>query len=157
MKKFLTASAIFLGSAACTHVFAQTLEVQDAWARATVPGQNATGVFMKIKPKENGRLVGASSPVAGVVEMHEMKMQGVVMQMNAIEGGLPLSAGKTLELKPGAYHVMLMDLHQVLEKGSTIPLSLHVKNGKGVQKKVDLQVPVLQVAPAPQSVGEYKH
>ena len=90
---------------------AQTVEVKDAWVRTSVPGQMATGAFMKITSKEGAKLVGASSPVAGVAEVHEMKMEGNVMKMNAVAGGLELPAGKTVELKPGGYHVMFCLLY----------------------------------------------
>ena len=90
-------------------VHAEGVDVQGAWARATVLGQKATGAFMKLTAKDGAKLVGAASPVAGVTEVHEMKMEGDVMRMRAIPG-LDLPAGKTVELKPGGYHVMLMDL-----------------------------------------------
>lgn len=122
--------------------FAQSINVKDAWARASVPGQMGTGAFMKITAKEGSRLVGASSPVAGVTEVHEMKMDGNVMKMRAVEGGLELPAGKTVELKPGGFHVMLMDLKAALPKDSTIPLTLVFKDAKGVESKLELKVPV---------------
>jgi copper(I)-binding protein len=122
--------------------FAQSVDVKDAWARTSVPGQKATGAFMKITAKEGSRLVAASSPVAGVTEVHEMKMDGNVMKMRAVEGGLELPAGKTVELKPGGFHVMLMDLKAALPKDSTIPLTLVFKDAKGVESKLELKVPV---------------
>ena len=97
---------------------------------------------MKITAKDNAKLVAASTPVAGVTEVHEMKMDGDVMKMRAVEGGLELPAGKTVELKPGGYHVMLMDLKAALPKDSTIPLTLVFKDAKGVESKVELKVPV---------------
>ena len=80
----------------------------------------ATGAFMKITSKDGARLVSASSPVAGVTEVHEMKMDGGVMKMRALQDGLDLPAGKTVELKPGGYHVMLMDLKSTLTKNGTV-------------------------------------
>ncbi len=123
-------------------VHAQTVEVKDAWVRTSVQGQKATGAFMKITAKDNAKLVAASTPVAGVTEVHEMKMDGDVMKMRAVEGGLELPAGKTVELKPGGYHVMLMDLKAALPKDSTILLTLVFKDAKGVESKVELKVPV---------------
>ena len=128
-------------------LFAQTVEVKDAWARATVPGQKATGAFMKLTAKEGSKLVSASSPVAGVTEVHEMKMDGDVMKMRAVQGGLELPAGKAVELKPGGYHVMLMDLKSTLQKDTTIPLTLVFKDAKGVESKTELTVPVSMAAP----------
>ena len=132
----------------CGALSAQTaVDVKDAWARATVPGQKATGAFMKLTAKDGAKLVSASSPVAGVAEVHEMKMDGDVMQMRAVAGGLDLPAGKAVELKPGGYHVMLMDLKAPLQKDSTIPLTLVFKDAKGVQSKLEVKIPVAMTAP----------
>ncbi len=140
----------------CGSVFAQTVEVKDAWVRTSVQGQMATGAFMKITAKTGTKLVSASTPIAGVAEVHEMKMDGDVMRMRAVTGGLDLPAGKTVELKPGGFHVMLMDLKAALPKDSTIPLTLVFKDAKGVESKVELKVPVAATAPgAPASkVGD---
>lgn len=133
---------------ACGTVYAQTVEIRDAWVRATVKGQTATGAFMKITAKDDARLIGASSPVAGVTEVHEMKMEGDVMKMRAVPGGLDLPAGKTVELKPGGYHMMMMDLKAPLAKGSTVPLTLVFKDAKGVESRMELKLPVALGAPA---------
>jgi len=126
---------------------AQTVVVQNAWARATVPGQTATGVFMRLSAAAGARLVSASAPVAGVAEVHEMRMEGDVMKMAALKDGLELPAGKTVELKPGSYHLMLMDLKAPVKKDSDIALTLVFVDGKGVQSKTELKVPVRTMAP----------
>jgi copper(I)-binding protein len=136
--KTLIAILALSGSA----LYAQTIEVKDAWARVSVPGQKASGAFMKITSREGAKLVSASSPVAGVTEVHEMKMEGDVMKMRAVAGGLDLPPGKTVELKPGGYHVMLMDLKAPLQTGSTVPLTLVFQDAKGVQSKLELKLPV---------------
>jgi hypothetical protein len=136
-----------IAALACGSLYAQTVEVKDAWVRTTVQGQKATGAFMKITAKDGAKLVAASTPVAGVAEVHEMKMEGDVMKMRAVQGGLDLPAGKTVELKSGGYHVMLMDLKTALAKDSTIPLTLVFKDAKGLESKVELKVPVATVAP----------
>ena len=160
-KHLITAAiaTVFAASA-----FAQNVTVTDAWARATVQGQKATGAFMKITAKDNAKLVGASSPVAGVVEVHEMKMDKDIMKMAALPNGLDLPAGKAVELKPGGYHVMLMDLKAPLAKDSTIPLTLTVQDAKGVKSTVELKLLVGMQAPAMPSHdhsthkhGEHKH
>jgi copper(I)-binding protein len=144
MKLKTLAAILALG---CGSLYAQTVEVKDAWVRASVPSQKATGAFMKITAREDAKLVAASSPVAGVVEVHEMKMEGDIMRMRAVAGGLDLPAGKTVELKSGGYHVMMMDLKTALKKGSTVPLTLVFKDAKGVESKVELSVPVAVTAP----------
>jgi len=128
------------------------VDVKDAWVRSTVPGQMGTGAFMKITAKEGAKLVGVSSPVAGVGEVHEMKMEGDVMKMRAMPS-LDLPAGKAVELKPGGYHVMLMDLKQALLKDSKVPLTLRFKDAKGVESKLELSLPVSAVAPGGSAAG----
>jgi copper(I)-binding protein len=121
--------------------FAQTIEVKDAWVRASVQGQMATGAFMKLKSKNGAQLVSVSTPVAGIAEVHEMKMEGDVMKMRAVPE-LELPVGKTVELKPGGYHVMLMDLKATLKKDSSVPLTLVFKDKAGQESRLQLQVPV---------------
>jgi copper(I)-binding protein len=147
MKLHRFAPIALLAASLSTAVFAQAVDVKDAWARATVPGQKATGAFMKLTAKDGAKLVGASSPVAGVAEVHEMKMDGDIMKMRAVQGGLDLPAGKAVELKPGGYHVMLMDLKSTLQKDTTIPVTLVFKDAKGVETRTELTVPVAMAAP----------
>ncbi len=146
-KTTLTWSAAILISALTTAAFAQTVEVKDAWARATVQGQKATGAFMTLTAKSDAKLVSVSSPVAGVVEVHEMKMDGDVMQMRAVKGGLDLPAGKAVELKPGSYHVMMLDLKLSLKKDTTVPMTLVFRDAKGVETKTELKLPVTMMPP----------
>ena len=143
--KFVAFTAFLLSLSG--HLYAQNVDVKDAWVRTSVQGQKATGAFMKITAKEGGTLVGVASPVAGVAEVHEMKMDGDVMRMRALPNGLALPAGKTVALTPGGYHVMLMDLKATLPKDSTIPLTLTFKNAKGVGSRVELKLPVATTAP----------
>jgi len=130
-----------------TALYAQPVVVKDAWIRSSVQGQKASGAFMTITAKDGAKLLGGASPVAGAVEVHEMTMEGNVMRMRAMPA-LDLPAGKLVELKSGGrYHVMLLDLKVALRKDSTVPLTLVFQDGKGVQSKVELQVPVSTVAP----------
>ena len=138
-------------------VQAQTVEVKNAWARATVQGQKATGAFMQITAPAATTLVSVSTPVAGVAEIHEMKMDGDVMRMRPLPKGLELPAGKAVQLKPGGYHLMLMDLKLPLQKDTTIPITLTLRDSKGVQSTQDLRVPVLSAAPAGQAEHQHKH
>ena len=138
-------------------VQAQTVEVKNAWARATVQGQKATGAFMQITAPAASTLIGVSTPVAGVAEIHEMKMDGDVMRMRPLPKGLELPAGKAVQLKPGGYHLMLMDLKLPLQKDTTIPITLTLRDSKGVQSTQDLRVPVLSTAPAGQAEHQHKH
>ena len=108
-----------------------------AWVRATVPAQKSTGAFMQLTAPAGARLVEARSPAAGVVEIHEMAMVDNVMKMRAISG-IDLPAGKTVELKPGGYHVMLIDLKSQVREGQSVPLTL-VFEGKD-KKRQTLEV-----------------
>ncbi len=116
------------------------VSVTDPWVRGTVPGQMATGVFMQLKSAKDAKLVEARSPVAGVVEIHEMAMQNNVMKMRAIPA-LELPAGRTVELKPGGYHVMLMDLKRQVKEGETVPVTLVIESG-GKRDLVEVKAPV---------------
>lgn len=140
--KLLLALAALAPSAAAN----AQIEAKNVWARATVQGQMGTGAFMTLTAKEPVRLVGAASPVAGVVEIHEMAMEGNVMRMRAIEG-LDLAAGKPVELKPGGYHVMLMDLQRTLKPGEKIPVELHFETKDRKRIKLPLEAEVRMTAP----------
>lgn len=132
------------------------VDVRDAWIRASVPGQSGTGAFMKLSAPSGARLVGASTPVAGVAEVHEMKMEGDTMRMRAVEGGVELPARQTVELKPGGYHLMLTDLKQPLPSGTNVPMTLRFEDAKGQKSSLNINVPVLAGAATPAG-GEHKH
>lgn len=138
---FLRAGVPALVLALSSTLAVAQVSVKDPWVRGTVAQQKASGAFMQITSAAGGRLVGASSPVAGVVEIHEMAMDGNVMKMRAIPG-LVLPAGKAVELKPGGYHVMLMDLKQALQPGQTVPITLVVEGAGGQRETVQVAAPV---------------
>ena len=142
MKHLATAlSALIFCAAASAQV-----TITDPWVRGTVPQQKASGLFMQIDAAQDVRLIGGSSPVAGVVEVHEMAMEGDVMKMRALKNGLEIAKGRTMALKPGGYHVMLMELKQPLKEGETIDLTLVFEKAG----EVAVKVPVLKVgSPGP--------
>ncbi len=143
MNLFMRALCLGMLCGSLSGVQAQNIAVSDAWVRSTVPGQKATGAFMKITAPQTARLVSASSPVAGVVEIHEMKMERDVMKMSALSQGLVLPAGQTIELKPGGYHVMLMDLKSTLSPNTQVAVKLTFQDARGQQTTQDLSVPVM--------------
>jgi periplasmic copper chaperone A len=119
---------------------------------------------MKLTAKTDMKLVGVASPVAGIGEVHEMSMDGGVMKMRALPQGIDLPAGKTVELQPGGYHVMLLDLKKALPKDSQIPMTLLFKDKAGKETKLELKVPVAarapgsaSSAPAQTDHGAHKH
>ena len=123
------------------------LKVEDAWVRSSVPGQQGTGAFMKLTSRQPMQLVGVSTPVAGTADLHEMKLEGDLMLMRAVSK-LDLPAGRTVELKPGGYHLMLQDLKQPLLPGSSVPLTLLLRDAQGLRSKLELKLPVAARAPS---------
>lgn len=129
-------------AAACAAVlftlpaFAQ-VTVTDPWVRSTVQGQVATGAFMKVVSARDARLIEARSAVAGVVEIHEMAMEKDIMRMRAIKA-LDLPAGRLVELKPGGYHVMLMDLKEQVKDGQVVPVTLVIESA-GKRESVEIK------------------
>ena len=122
---------------------AQTVTVADAWVRATVAAQRATGAFLKLTVQgADATLIAVTSPVAGVTQIHEMAMSEGVMRMREVKGGMPLKAGQTFELKPGGYHIMMMDLKQPVKARDRVPLTLTFKqaNGQQTTTQVDAEV-----------------
>lgn len=118
-----------------------TVKIEDPWVRGTVPAQKATGAFMRLTPSANARLVAAQSSVAGVVEIHEMAMVDNVMKMRQIPG-LDLAAGRGMELKPGGYHVMLMELKQQLKGGDVVAITLVFEDEARKRFTQDIKAPV---------------
>ena len=120
---------------------AAQVAVAEAWVRATVPSQQATGAFMQLTATHDTRLVAAASPVARIVEVHEMRMDGGVMTMRQLADGLPLPAGKAVALKPGGYHVMLMDLKQQIKVGDSVPLTLTFEDAAKQRTSIEVTAP----------------
>jgi periplasmic copper chaperone A len=136
----MLAAALASGTALADEYIAKTLRISHAFVRATPPGAKVAGAFMSIENqgKEPDRLVSASSPVAGLVEIHEMAMDGGLMKMRAVKG-IDLKPGAKVELQPGGYHVMLEDLKQPLKQGEHIPLRLTFEKAGTVEIKVKVE------------------
>lgn len=117
------------------------VSVSDAWVRGTVAGQKVTGAFMQLTSPVDAALVDAATPAAKFVEIHEMKKEGEMMKMKAIDR-LPLPAGKSVDLKPGGYHVMLFDLKAPLKEGDVVPLTLTFEDKAGKKSTVEVKAAV---------------
>ena len=128
------AAAILLLAPVCATA---QVQVSDPWVRATVPQQKVSGAFMQLTSSRDLRLVEVRSPVAGAVEIHESILDKGVLKMRPVVG-VALPAGKTVEFKPGGYHVMLMDLKRQLKEGESVPITL-VLEGKD-KKRETLEV-----------------
>ena len=119
---------------------AADISIQHAWARPTAPGQPVSGAYFDITASSDAKLVKVDSPAASDVQVHEMKMDHGMMSMRPVDA-LPLPKGKTVSLKPGGYHVMLMDLKQPLKAGNKLPLTLTIESGgKTQQVKVEAEI-----------------
>jgi len=136
--------AVALAGAPLANALAKTT-VSDAWVRGTVAQQKTSGMFCRITSTSGGRLVAASSPVAGVVEIHEMTMVDDMMRMRPV-AGLDRPAGKLVELKPSGYHVMLMELKQQLKAGDTVPVTLVIEDKDGTRESIEVNAQVKPLA-----------
>lgn len=158
-KLFARAAALTLALAGLTQgALAQPgLQVQNAWVRATVAQQKSTGAFMQLSSAQGGRLLEVRSPVAEMVEIHEMRMDGTVMKMRAMPA-LDLPAGQSVELKPGGYHIMMMGLKAPVKAGDSVPLSLVFEAKDGKRETVELKAQVRAMAPmAEMGHGQHQH
>ena len=108
-----------------------TVTIAEPWARATPPAATAGGVFAELTNSggTSVRLTGGSTPVAERVEIHEMTMNGDVMQMRPLADGLEVPAGGGASLSAGGYHIMLLDLTEPLVEGARFPLTLTFSDG----------------------------
>lgn len=125
------------------------LVLTGGFSRATLPNAPVAGGFVTIQNTgtEDDRLIGASSDVAGHMEVHEMAMVGDVMKMRQLKDGLPIPAGQTVTLKPGGFHVMFMDLKKPLKEGTTVTVTLTF------EKAGSVQVPLMVGAPNAKAPG----
>lgn len=153
MKKltFLAAAVALVAGAAHAQV-----TVKDPWVRATVSQQKATGAFMQISAAQDTRLVEARSPIAGAVEIHEMKMENNVMKMRAV-AGIDVPAGKGVELKPGGYHVMLLGLKEQVKEGATVPVTLVFEGKDKKRESVEVKAAVRPLAGAAPKKDAHDH
>ncbi|MHC6225030.1 copper chaperone PCu(A)C [Pseudomonas sp. X10] len=115
--------------------------VSDAWVRASVPHQQATGAFMTLTASSDSKLLSVASPVAKTVQIHAMTMNGDVMGMKEV-ASVDLPAGKPVSLDPNGYHVMLMGLVNQVKEGEQVPLTLTIEDAKGEKQTLEVLAPV---------------
>ncbi len=140
MKSF-TRTAIAAALAVTAVAASAQTKVTDAWVRGTVPQQTGTGLFAKLTSTQGGKLVAAESPAAALVEVHEMVMEDNIAKMRGVES-VELPPGKTVELKPGSYHVMLLDLTKPLKAGDKVPVTFIVEGRDGKQESITAEATV---------------
>jgi copper(I)-binding protein len=137
-KPALLFAAAFASAAASAQV-----TVDKPWVRTTVAQQTTTAAYLTITSAQGGKLVSASSPVAAVVDVHEMKMAGDMMKMRTVDA-LPLPAGKPVEFKPNGYHLMMTGLKAPVKAGDVVPIQLVVEDAQGKRETVDVKAAARQ-------------
>lgn len=137
---FITAAMVL--SAALVFA-ADSITINQPWARATPGGAQTGAVYMKLVNvgDTEDRLTGGSTSVASEVQIHEMAVENGVMKMRELPNGLAIPAKGSVSLKPGSYHVMLIGLKQPLKQGEHIALTLNFEKAG----KIDVDVPVLSM------------
>jgi copper(I)-binding protein len=130
------------------------VSVNDPWLRATVPQQKSTGAFMRLSSVASVQIVDARSPMAESVEIHSMSMENDIMKMRAVPS-LALPAGKTVELKPGGYHIMFIGLKQQLKEGDVVPMTLVIEGANKKRETLDVKVPVKAIGATSSNVKHH--
>lgn len=150
--KFRQCLAFAIGLAFTSPAGAQ-VTIEQAWVRATVPGQPVAGAYLKIRSAQAAALVAVSTPVTARAEIHEMKMEGGVMKMRPVPR-IELPAGKTVELKSGGYHLMLMNITKPLRPGETVPITLVIERPDRSRQEVEVKAEVRDPAGAMRGHGK---
>lgn len=147
-------AALFISAS----VYAGDIQVENAWARATAPGQDAASVDLTITSKHAATLVGVSSPVAGSAELHSMVTEGGMMKMREVKS-IELPAGKHVNLGESGYHLMLNGLKAPLKAGDSVPLTLSIRAGKEGVVKVETRAEVRSLTGTDDAShqGEHQH
>jgi copper(I)-binding protein len=133
----LIACVFGLGAASAHDYALRSLKIDHPFARATPPGAKVAGVFVTLENtgSKSDRLLSASTPIAGITELHQMSVEGGVMRMRGV-AALVVRPGEKLQLKPSGYHVMLSELRQPLKVGDRFPLTLKFQNAGAIEVSV---------------------
>ena len=141
MRTFILATIILIGLSNLARAQPGSIEVSDAWARATA-GSSPGGAFMTIvnTGTSDDRLVAASTTVAQTAELHETKDENGVMKMTPVPA-LEIKAGTRVTLAPGGLHIMLTGLKAPLKQGESFPLVLRFDKAGAVNVMVKVEKP----------------
>jgi copper(I)-binding protein len=132
------------------------VQISDPWVRFTVPGQGGTGAFMGLQAPSGLRLVAVETPVAKIAEIHSMSMEGDTMRMRPVPF-VELPARQAVALAPGGYHLMLMELQQVLAVGQRVELTLVFEDAAGQRSRRTVAAEVRAGAARPGAAGAAHH
>ena len=144
MKRLLVAAAVLFmsGGPLWAHEFTQgSLVIDHPWARPSL-SVSPNGVAYMIITNEGDvadKILTVNGNVAKRVELHTTLMDGDVMRMRAVAGGVEILPGQTLEIAPGGLHVMLMGLSAPLKEGDRFPLTLMFERAGGVDVEVQVE------------------
>jgi len=132
------------------------LVVENGWARATAPGQDAASVDMTITSKKQATLIEVSSPAASAAAMHSMKTTGGMMTMREVES-IEIHAGKKMILGDSGYHLMLTGLKNPLKAGEMFPMMLSFKMADGHIEKIKIMIKVGQLTGTKSPPHDHEH
>ena len=109
-----------------------TATIDDPWLRSTPNGLGAA--YFTITMPQSDRLIAADidPSIAGRVEVHEVVDDEGRMLMREVDGGIELPAGEPIELRPGGFHLMLLDMPGMLEEGSSVRLTLRFATAEAI-------------------------
>jgi copper(I)-binding protein len=152
---FLILNAVWSTDASAQQVKAGDLVLDHTWARATSAGAKVGGGFLTIENKGTtpDKLMGASSPAAGKIEVHETAMNNGIATMRPVKGGLSIPPGQSVTLAPGGYHLMMMELKSPFKKGDKVPVTLAFEKAGDVKVTFDIQ----EVGATGSSSGQMDH
>ncbi|HEY2527383.1 MAG TPA: copper chaperone PCu(A)C [Xanthobacteraceae bacterium] len=144
----LSLAELLVVSAHATDYDVGSIHITQPWARATPKGASTAAAYMTITNKGSApdRVSCVSSDASAQCQIHTMSMEGGVMKMRPVEGGLEIKPGQTITLKPSGLHIMLVDLKHPLEQGKTVKATFKFDNAG----TVDVEYPIAAIgAPAP--------
>jgi copper(I)-binding protein len=148
MKKIIAILLLVMSA----HVHAGEVQISDAWARATAPGQDSAMVAMSIVSQKDGNVVAVSSDVAASAEIHSMIHENGVMKMRALDA-LPLKANQPAALGNGN-HLMLMGLKKPLVAGDNVAINVTVRFANKKEEIVKVSAVIKSLIDAG---GEHMH
>jgi copper(I)-binding protein len=157
---------IVIGAATAHEFSSKDITVSHPWARATPGGVTVGGAYFEVKaaPGPGDRLIGARSAAAGSMEVHSHSIENGVAKMRRVDG-LPIKGGESVVLKPGGYHVMLLDLKKPLKEGDLLKFTLSFEKAGDIEVEATVE-PIGAKGPhgvdsqpvsTEKSAGDHKH
>ena len=150
-RTLILAAAVSLLAGAAFAAKAGAIDISGAWSRPAPAGGNGVGYVVLANGGKADRLVLASTPVAGRVEIHESMVMGGKAMMHPRPRGIDLPAGKTVALKPESFHLMLLGLKKPLKVGETVPVTLKFEKAGAVTVSFDVRA----AGPAPMGMKHH--